>query len=146
MNFAKITLNFLAIILLIGLIATPIYFAKNLTKVSGIKSESKYLVISQVEKFPGMVFAQSDNQYIINFTKLGPSQAYLGVLVVNNPTDHTQTYSLDPSNTVFFGQDLDNRLTQISIPPKTSVPISLFSDESQDLEQQVEFTITASSE
>jgi uncharacterized membrane protein len=58
MNFLKITTNFLAVILLISLIATPFLFARNFAKVAGVKSESKFLVISRVEEFPSMTFSQ----------------------------------------------------------------------------------------
>lgn len=147
-HFLKITLNFLAVALLIGLIATPIYFAKNLTKVSGVKSVSKYLVVSQVEKFPGMILNQQGDQYIISFTKLGSSQAYLGILILNNPTAETQTYNIEVTSgetQVFFGQDLENQQTQISVPSQTSVPISLMS-EGNSQNQSVQFNITANSE
>lgn len=144
----KFTLNFLAVVLLIGLIATPIYFAKNFAKVSGVKSESKYLVVSQIEKFPGMSLTQQGDQYTISFTKLGPSQAYLGVLILNNPTNENQTYSIEVQSgetQVFFGQDLDNQLIRISVPSQTSTPISLMS-EGEPQSQSVQFNITANSE
>lgn len=143
----KIALNFIAVFLLIGLIATPIYFAKNFAKVSGVKSESKYLVVSQIEKFPGMSLTQEGDRYSISFTKLGPSQAYLGILILNNPTSVAQTYSIEIKSgetQVFFGQDLENQPTQISVPSQTSIPISLISDTVSETEgQTVEFTITA---
>lgn len=143
-HLLKITLNFFAVVLLIGLIATPIYFAKNFTKVSGVKSESKYLVVSQVGKFPGMSLSQEGDRYSISFTKLGPSQAYLGVLILNNPTNESQTYSIEVQSgetQVFFGQDLNNQPTQIPVPSQTAIPISLLSETGSSGSQNVEFTI-----
>ena len=141
----KITLNFLAVVLLISLIATPFLFARNFAKVAGVKSESRFSVVSQVEKFPGMEFFQEADHYQISFTKLGPSQAFLGVLIINNPTNRTQSYSLAVTSgqtRVFFGEDLDNPLTQISIPSSASVPMSIYSSQETLGESQiVEFTI-----
>jgi|SRR3989344_5321905 len=144
-HFAKITLNFLAVVLLIGLIATPFYFARNFARVAGVKSQSQFLVVSQVEKFPEMILSQEADRYQITFTKLGPSQAYLGVLIINNPTNQTQTYDLkvtSGSAQVFFGEDLNNQLTQISTPSQASVPVSLFSGQDVWSENQaVEFVL-----
>ena len=144
-HFLKITLNFSAVILLIALIATPFFFAKNLAQVAGVKSQSQYLVVSQVEKFPGMKLTQEADRYQISFAKLGPSQAYLGVLILNNPTPETKTYKLEitqGSAQVFFGEDLANQLTQISAPSQSSVPISLLSDQNSSASSQtVEFKI-----
>lgn len=145
MTFTKITLNFLAVVLLIGLIATPIYFAKNFAKVSGVRSQSSYLVVSQVEKFPNLSLTQEAEKYSITYSKLGPSQAFLGILILNNPTKETQTYwiaKLAGVDNVFFGQNLNDQKTQISAPSATSVPISLYSqEESTTSTQTVEFTI-----
>jgi hypothetical protein len=145
MNFLKITTNFLAVILLISLIATPFLFARNFAKVAGVKSESKFLVISQVEEFPSMTFSQFQDKYAISFTKLGPSQAYLGVLIVNNPTKDTQTYTLQKVSGYaqpFFGEDPENQLTKISVPSTASAPISLLSgEEAITASQKVEFRI-----
>ena len=131
-HFLTITLNFSAVILLIALIATPFLFAKNFAQVAGVKSESSYLIVSQVEKFPGMKLTQEADRYQISFEKLGSSQAYLGVLIINNPTQETKTYSLkitQGSAKVFFGEDLNNLLTKISVPASASIPISLLSSE-----------------
>ena len=141
----KITLNFSAVILLIALIATPFLFAKNFAQVAGVKSESQYLVVSQVEKFPGMKLTQEADSYQISFEKLGSSQAYLGVLIINNPTQETKTYSLkitQGSAKVFFGEDLDNLTTQITVPSGASVPVSLISSqEASSASQAVEYKI-----
>lgn len=146
MIFWKIILNSLAVVLLIGLIITPFYFAQNFVRVAGVKSESKYLIISQVEKFGGMTFLQNASQYQIAFSKLGASQAFLGVLILNNPGAAVQTYSIEVlagEANVFFGEDLNNQLLTIAIPPQTSVPISIYSGIASGLDSQtVEFTIT----
>lgn len=140
--------NIVAVILLVSLIAAPIYFAKNFTNVAGVTSQSQYLIVSQVEKFPGMTFAQSGNRYQISFNKLAPSQAYLAILVITNPTETTQTYTLEASSgqtKPFFGQDINNQLIELSLPSGASVPISLFS-EGDPAAQSVEFRIIANSE
>src|SRR3990167_8578441 len=88
-------LNFCAVLLLTALIAGPLLIAKSMAKVAGVKSESKFLVISQIEKFPNLNLAQRENMYSISYTKQGQSQAYIGVLIVNNPTETPQTYSIE---------------------------------------------------
>ena len=147
-HLLKLTLNFLAVILLISLIATPFFFAKDLAKVAGVKSTSKFLVVSQIEKFPNLTLNQEGSKYQISFTKQGLSQAFLSVLIINNPTNTTQTYSLELISgqaKLFFGEDLNSQTTQISVPSSASVPMSLFSS-SEILNQTVEFVITAGSE
>lgn len=142
----KIILNFLAVVLLIGLIVTPIYFAKNFANVSGVKSQSSYIIASQLEKFPNLSLAQEGEKYTISYIKLGPHQAFLGILILNNPTKETQTYWIEKLagvGIVFFGQDLDNQLTTISVPSLTSIPISLYSEEESTASSQtVDFKIT----
>jgi len=140
----KIAANFIAIVLLIGLIATPIYFAQKFAKVAGVKSASKYLIVSQIDKFPNLTFSQNGDRYTITYQKYGESQAFLGILIINNPTANPQNYRLEKlsgEDTIFFGEDLDDQITQISAPSQTSVPISLFSENGQPLTQSVEFTI-----
>lgn len=148
-HFLKITLNFSAVVLLLALIATPIYFARNFAKVAGVKSASKFLIVSQIEKFPNMKLTQTADKYTISFTKLGSSQAFLGILVVNNPTNSFQTYRLDTTGSqgLFFGEDLKNQQTQISVPASASVPVSLYSgEEATAASQTVEFRIIADNE
>lgn len=131
-HYLKITLNFLAVVLLISLIATPLYFARNFAKVAGVKSQSLYLVVSQIEKFPNMTFSQNGDNYQISFNKLGPSQAFLGILIVNNPTNSTQTYKVEVTDgqaELFFGEDIGQREDQISLPSTASVPVSVYSGE-----------------
>src|SRR3972149_2548050 len=88
-------LNFCAVLLLSALIVGPLLIARNMAKVAGVKSESRFLVVSQIEKFPNLNLTQRENTYSISFTKQGPSQAFLGVLIVNNPTGTTKTYNLE---------------------------------------------------
>lgn len=141
----KISLNFLAVILLISLVATPIYFAKNAAQVAGVKSSSPYLLVSQIEKFPNLSFSQAVDTYSITFTKLGPSQAFLQILIINNPTDDTQTYNLQilaGQASLFFGEDLQNQITTITVPASASFPVSLFSSkEATTSSQSIQFTI-----
>ena len=49
-------LNFSAVLLLSALIVGPLLIAKNMAKVAGVKSESKFLVVSQIQKFPNLKF------------------------------------------------------------------------------------------
>lgn len=142
-NFSTVIVNFLGVLLLVTLIMMPLYFAKNFTKVAGVKSESKFLVVSQIEKFPGMTLTQDSNQYQITFNKLGPSQSYLGVLILNNPTSETKTYQINivsGQTQVFFGEDLANQTTLIKVPATSSVPISLLSENDQS-SREVQFSI-----
>ena len=131
------------------MIAVPFFFAKDLAKVAGVKSASKFLVVSQIEKFPNLTLSQEGNQYTISFEKQGPSQAFLDILIINNPTGTTQTYSLKVISgqaKLFFGENLENQTTQISVPSSASVPISLFSsDGAESSGQIVRFMITAES-
>ena len=142
----KIALNFLAVVMLASLIAAPIYFAKNFAKVAGVKSETSYLIVSQIEKFPGMFLNQDGNKYEISFTRQFTSQAFLSVAIINNPTSETKTYNLKASSgstKVFLGEDLTNPITQIKVPAESSVPISLLSEGDAPSTQTVEFTIEA---
>ena len=143
----KIVLNFLSVLLLTALIAAPIYVAKNAAKVAGVKSQSKYLLVSQIEKFPNLKFTQSGDSYTISYTKFGESQAFQDILIINNPTDQTQTYAINTTSgqaKLFFGRNLANQQTEISVPSQISVPISLFSgSEASTSAQTVEFTISA---
>ena len=135
----------MAIILLLVLIGTPLYFAKNFAKVAGVKSAAKFLVVSQIEKFPNLILSQSGDKYEISFTKYALQQAYLSVLIINNPTQTSQKYSLEVASgeaKLFFGEDLKNLSTQISVPSTTSVPVSLLSPkEASTSSQTVEFRI-----
>ena len=142
-NLLKIVTNFLAVVLLIGLIATPIYFAKNFAKISGVKSESNYLLVSQIEKFPNLSFSQNGQNYSITYTKYGPSQAFLGVFLINNPTNQAKTYIIETttkSAELFFGENLENRQSQVLVPAGSSVPVSMISE--NELDNKVVFKIS----
>lgn len=142
-----IFLNFCAVLLLTALIAGPLLIAKNMAKVAGVKSESRYLVVSQIEKFPNLSLSQRENIYSISFTKQGPSQAYIEVLIVNNPTDTTQVYSIERMSgeaQPFFGENSDDQSTKVTVPVGASVSLSLFSGAEQTTENQtLEFKIQA---
>lgn len=143
---SKISFNFFAVIILVVLIALPFYIARNVSKVAGVKSEAPFLIISQVEKFPGMFLGQVGNRYEVSFERQFTSQAYLSVAILNNPTNETKTYSLTTSGgqtKVFFGQDHLNPITQIKAPAGASIPISLLSEGDASSIQTAEFTIQA---
>lgn len=140
----KITVNLFAVLFLVGIVATPFYFARNFSQVSGVRSQTPFLIVSQIEKFPGMNLSQAGDRYELSFERVNPSQAYLGVLIVNNPSNDTQTYSIQASSgstTVFFGEDIENQLASIKAPPGTSVPVSLISVGNITSTQTVEFSI-----
>jgi len=142
-NLLSIPLNFFASLLLISLIAAPIYFAQNFAKVAGVKSEASYIISSQVDKFPQMKLEQVGGSFKISFTKQAPSQAYLSVLIITNPTKETKTYTIiqPPTATrAFFGEDVNNLQNEVKVPPQTSVPISLISTSNQN-DQNIQFTI-----
>jgi len=144
-NLLSIPLNFFASLLLISLIAAPIYFAKNFAKVAGVKSEASYIISSQVDKFPQMKLEQVGGSFKISFTKQAPSQAYLSVLIITNPTKESRQYTIiQPSgaNKTFFGEDVSNLQREVKIPPQTSVPISLISTSNQN-DQILQFTISS---
>ena len=148
-HFFKIILNFLAVVLLIVLIATPIYFARSVSKVAGVKSESDFLVVSQIEKFPNLTLEQEGDIYRIYFNKQGSVQAYLGVLIVNNPTGINRKYTIyeiSGDALPFFGEDLHTTPISIVIPSKASVGISLYSIGDVTENQSVQFKITAQGE
>src|SRR3972149_1688188 len=140
-------LNFSAVLLLAALVVGPLLIVRNMAKVAGVKSESKFLVVSQIEKFPNLALTQRENTYSISFTKVGSEQAFLGILIVNNPAETTQTYSIERisgESQPFFGEDLGSQLTEISVPSTASVPISLFSgSEASTDSQTVEFSISS---
>ena len=135
--------NFCAVLILTALILTPIYFAKNFAKVAGVKSQSQFLVVSQIEKFPNLKLAQEGDKFTITYTKSAPSQAFVGVLILNNPTGATKTYSIklvEGRGEVFFAEDLQQKATTISVPSSASVPVSLLSQDT-DTNQVTTFSI-----
>ena len=126
-----IAANFLAALALFALILTPIYFARNFARVAGVKTQSQYLLVSQVEKFPEMTFSQSADIYTLTFTKVAPVQAYLSIIIINNPTNETKKYTIknqSQKNQFFFGENLNDLQTNTSVPPGATVPISLLSE------------------
>lgn len=133
-NIYYILANFTAFLLLAALIAAPFYFAKQSTNVAGIKTEASYLIISQIEKFPGMEFSQKDQTYII--TLPGTADAYLSVLILSNPSKESRTYELD-SDKVFFGENINDKLTSISLPAGTSIPISILAGKDRKAEFKI---------
>jgi len=123
-------LNFSAVLLLGALVATPIYFAQNISKVAGVKSQSPYLLVSQVEKFPQMVLTQTESEYSLSFTKQAQKQAYQSVFILNNPTNEAKTYQIlnaSEVNEAFFGEDITKIQTKITILAQASIPISIIS-------------------
>lgn len=123
--------NFVAVIVLLLIIATPFYFARNMTKVAGVKSTAAYLITSQIEKFPNVALSQQGQIYQISYSKLSPSQEFQELLILTNPTASTQNYrilTISGSSRVYFGKVAENQANQISLPAGSSAPISLFSD------------------
>ena len=137
--------NISSVLLLVALIVGPLLIARNMAKVAGVKSESRFLVVSQVEKFPNLSMGQTGDKYSISFTKQGQSQVFIGVLIVNNPTGTTQAYSIGRISgdaQPFFGENPDDQLTKVTVPASASIALSLFSDAGSETETQtVEFTI-----
>ena len=136
--------NTFAVFLLTALIITPIYFANNFSQVAGVKTESRYLLISQTDKFPEMKFSQEDKLYQLTFQKQGNSQAFLSVFILNNPTTKAQNYTINVNSSqasVFFGEDINNQQTTVTVPSSASVPISLVATDPVLSSQIVEFSI-----
>lgn len=140
--------NFFAVLLLVSLIAAPFYFAKNLTKVesiAGAKTIAPDEITFQTENFPNLTFSQNGDKYKVSFTKISPTQAFIGILTVTNPQDQPKTYSLEVTSgqaKLFFGADLENQITQISLSPQSSAAVSLFSPNEASAESQtVEFKL-----
>lgn len=135
LHIVKITTNFFAILSLLALISAPIYFASKFTNVAGVKSESKYLIISQTEEFPGMKFSQEGTTYTLALPD--SAEAYLAVLILNNPTNQSRTYTIVDNDKVFFGENLEDKITVVSLPAGLSIPVSVLSQGNTE----VEFTI-----
>lgn len=142
-HLIKITANFFAVLLLVGILSIPLIFAKNFAKVAGVKSQSQYLIVSQVEKFPNVSLTQKQDLYTLTFTKFSENQAFLQVLILNNPTDKTHIYKINSTGEakVFFGEDLEHMQAEITVPATASVPISLVSESQDQLQKSVGFTI-----
>lgn len=140
--------NFISVIVLLLLLAAPFYFAKNVIQpadIAGAKVGKPYIIVSQIDKFPNLSLSQKGTFYQITFNKIADSQIFTGILQITNTTEKTQNYEIVKSfgdATVFFGEDIRNIITKITVPSGTSISISLFS-QSQNQNQSVEFTFTA---
>ena len=140
-----VTLNFVTIVILLTLFGAPVYFARNFNKVAGVKTESAYLLVSQIAKFPNLKYEQIGESYKVSITKQAESQAFLSVFIINNPTKTNKTYSINTAtgdSRVFFGEGLKNPQTQITAPAGSSIPISILSKASSNTDL-IEFTIKA---
>jgi hypothetical protein len=149
--------NLSAVMILIALIASPFYFANNFTKVTdvqdtqqsrsiaGVKKVVPYILIPQADKFSNLNFYQDNDKYRIDFVKTAPQQAFLGVFTITNPTDTVKGYNLEVpegQNKAFFGENLEEQTVFMQVPPKGSIPISVFSkDESSASSQSIEFKV-----
>ncbi|MCR4324668.1 MAG: hypothetical protein NUV69_03190 [Candidatus Curtissbacteria bacterium] len=137
--------NFSAVVLLLALLAFPFYFASKFAQVAGVKSASHYLIVPQIDKFPNVSFSQEGETYKLTATKFGESQAFLGILILNNPTEETKTYSIEKTAgeaKVFFGQDFKNPDITATLSPQTSTTLSLLSEEAS-ASSNVSFKIKA---
>lgn len=145
-KLGSVLVNFTGTLVLIGLLALPFYFSSQVIKhsnVAGARNTSHYILISQIDKFPGLELSQQANDYKITLSKISASQAFIAVALVSNPTDKAQNYELlsnSEGSKVFFGEDLNNLQTIISAPSSASIPISILASGAQDV-QTVEFTI-----
>jgi len=140
--------NFSAVLLLLALIGAPVYFASNFVNIAGVKNEAKFIIVSQIDRFPNLSLTQNNDNYYISFNKQAQSEAFLGVLILNNPTLTSHKYLISTSQVgakVFFGEDLDNQQSSVSIPASASIPISLIS-KGETGDQSVKFNITVKTE
>ena len=120
---------------LTALIAAPFYFAKRSINVAGVKTEAAYLVISQIEKFPGMEFSQKGQTYALSLPT--SADAYIGVLILTNPSNETKSYRLETGKGIFFGENLDDQLTPVLLPAGTSIPLSVLSNGNRKIEFKI---------
>lgn len=138
-NIPFLVSNMFGVIFLLTIIATPLYFAKNISQIAGIKTESKIVTVSQIDKFPQMSLIQTGNEFKITLNKFAQTQAYLGVIILYNPTNQPQNYQLTGlAGKAFFGTDTENVRNEISLPRGTTVPISIIAS-NQD--NSVQFNI-----
>ncbi|MBI3341502.1 hypothetical protein HY024_00085 [Candidatus Curtissbacteria bacterium] len=146
-HLVTVVANFFGMLVLVSLLALPFYFSSKVVQsgnVAGVKSTSPYILISQIDKFPGLQFSQQSNNYKISFDKISKSQAFIGVLLISNPTNKSQTYQLISQNTtakMFFGDDLNNQIQMITLPSAATVPLSIYSVGLPD-QETVEFKIS----
>lgn len=138
-----ISVNFATMLVLLTLFGAPMYFAHNFAQVAGIKTESPYLLVSQIAKFPNITYEQVGEKHKIILAKQARSQAFLSVFIINNPTSTKKTYSINRTegeSMVFFGEDLKNQQYKIIAPAGSSIPISILSNENSS-QSSVEFKI-----
>lgn len=131
-HLANIIANFSLVVILVVLIATPMYFAKNFTQVAGVKTQSQYLLVSQVEKFPNLKLNQESENYSVTWNKTASHLAFTGVFILNNPTKTPLSYKIETKNgsaEVFFGEDIENKLIEVLLPSSTSAPVSIYAPE-----------------
>lgn len=139
--------NFFAVLLLAALIISPFYFAKNFAKLSmvaGVQTVAPPKLEFRSENFPNLAFSQNGDNYDVSFTKIGPTQAYLGIGVLTNQTGAKRTYGLQTQSRakVFFGLNLEEQKDQIALAAGTSTAVSIFSpQEASAASQTVEFKI-----
>lgn len=117
--------NLLTFLFLVMLIGIPFYFAKNTSKVAGVKSESHYLLISQLENFPNITAEQVGKKYTLAINKLSSPTLFTEIFIINNPTSTYKTYEISSSENVFFGTSQSSIKKNIVVAPNTSVPISV---------------------
>lgn len=135
--------NFALVIVFLLIVISPFFLAKNITKVAGVKTETPYLITSQIQKFPNVSFSQEGETYRFTYSKASLNQEYRGLLVLTNPTSESKEYKISRLSgyaDVYFGEDSKTAASQIFLPAGSSVPISLFSG-SLDQTLTVEFKI-----
>lgn len=139
--------NFFAVLFLAALVISPFYFAKNFTKastVAGVQTVAPPKLEFKAENFPNLAFSQNGDKYLVSFTKIGPTQAYLGIGVLTNQTNIERTYELQTQNRakVFFGQNIEEQKSQIALAAGVSTFVSILSpQEASASSQTVEFEI-----
>lgn len=133
--FVNISINFLAALLLLSVILVPLFFVNNFAKVAGVKTESPYLLIPQVDKFPSAIFEQAERTYTVKIKKQSPKQVYLSILIINNPTPITKKYKLinySEENSAFFGEEISSMEKTVILPSGTSSPISISTTKNEE--------------
>jgi hypothetical protein len=80
----------------------------------------------------------------LTFQKQGNSQAFLSVFILNNPTAKAQSYTIQVNSgqaSVFFGDDIGNQQTTVTVSPSASIPISMVATNLILSNQVVEFSV-----
>jgi hypothetical protein len=150
--------NYLGVLLLVAIILSPFYFAKNFTRLemvagvntqalpaSAVTTTAPFVLTFQTDKFPNLTFSRDGDNSKIGFTKVGPSQAFIAIANLQNPTGKPQSYTLQVatgSARLFFGTDIASQPTSQTVSANSSVPVSLFSgSEATAASQTIEFKI-----